>query len=120
MFNEYWVFENTELDANDQLKPCSHAGGIILERSLDGIVHIWPMSPTFSALQDPAITEGATENEDYLIDGDWAVEEPWMYFPALSDVVALLNRQNISLSYRDLGWLPSIRTARAIMSAKTV
>ena len=90
--------------------------GLILELSDDGIAHIWPMIPAFRAGR-PLAQEAETNQDfsNYLFDGDWAAELPWMYFHDLDEVMTLMNRNEISVSYKELGSFPSIRAARATL-----
>lgn len=84
---------------------------IIIERTEEGLVFFWPLFPRRCHQDDELI--GNQDLSDYLVDGAWLTEDPWMYFDRISDVLNLINRQHLPLNTFDLGWLHSIRDARA-------
>lgn len=114
--HEYRVLLHIQIDAQGQLH-YQNGSAIIIERSREGIVHIWPLLPIFQNDLPEAISaqSKSLHPDSYLVDGDWAVKEPWMYFNSLDEVTEQMNRQRMPITYRDLGWHPSIRSVRAML-----
>lgn len=108
--NEYHVITNVAWTDNAQLER-SDGEAIIIEHTEDGIVFFWPLFPRCYDYEELLV--GSQDLEDYLIDGAWIVPDPWMYFDRLENVLALINRQQLPLQTCSLGWLHSIREARA-------
>lgn len=98
-----WTTKNLVVKEND---------AIIIERTEDGIIFLWSLFPRH--LDDSVAFIENQDLNDYLVDGAWLTAEPWMYFDRLDDIMPLLNRQQIPLEYLDLGWMTSIREARAM------
>lgn len=114
-WNQYRLLENVEINEGHILLPKT-GSDLILELSQEGIAHIWPLVPAFHHELSPA--EESEKNQDfdnYLVDGDWAVHSPWMYFNSLDEVMAVMNGKKVPVSYRDLGSHLSIRTVRAFL-----
>lgn len=107
--NEYRVIQDSTLTANTMAKKKNDA--IIIERTEDGVIFLWPLFPKH--FDDTELLNGHQDLDNYSVDGIWLTSEPWTYFDRLDDVMPLLNRQQLPLEYIDLGWLPSIRDARA-------
>ena len=76
------------------------------------------MQPVFRDRQTTAAENTANQDlTDYLVDGDWAALQPWMYLKSLDEVMTLLNQNAVPVSYYDLGRLPSIRIARTMLES---
>lgn len=107
--NEYRVLRDVTWATNTLVEKEHDA--VIIERTEDGVVFLWSLFPR--RLDDTVFLSDNQDQDDYLVDGAWLILEPWMYFDKLDAVMPLLNRQQIPLDYLDLGWLSSIREARA-------
>ena len=108
--NEYRVIINATWTGDTQLTRKDN-DAIILERTEEGIVYFWPLFPLQCNAED--LVAGNQDLEDYRIDGFWATPEPWMYFTRMDDVLNVINRRKPSFNTLDLGYLQSIREARA-------
>jgi len=112
--NEYRVLLNTVVNKHEVLQRKEGAATIV-ERTDEGIVFVWPLIPSIRVETNQAIEVRENQDyENYVIDGDWVINQPWMYFDNLDKVMDLLNQKRIPVSYVDLGWLSSIREARAV------
>lgn len=118
MLNEYCLLLDVRMDEQEQLRTEAGAA-VIIERTGEGIVHIWPARPMFRPGEGDPASEIHTNQDltNYLTDGDWCTADPWMYFENTADVIALMNKKGIPIHYRDLGRYTSIRTVRTMLEA---
>lgn len=88
---------------------------IIMERTPDGICHLWPIVPLFPADLDMEQEALVNQDFDHFMETGVELAAPAMYCGSLNVAMRLPAGPNSAISYQDLGILSSIKEARLLL-----